>query len=79
MKISGDMQNLVTYWNPTGTSTIRSLSDLGVTFNNTGQLELRFQHIHVLSDNPDLRCLQVPGVRLGTGFAALASNFTQLS
>jgi flagellar hook-associated protein 2 len=77
-EISSDMQNLVTYWNPTGTSTIHSLSDLGVTFNDTGQLSFSNSTFSGLSDTQISDAFKFLG-SASTGFAALASNFTQLT
>jgi len=76
-EISRDMQSLVTYWNPTGTSTIRSLSDLGVTFNNTGQMSFDANTFNALSDTQISDAFKFLGSAT-SGFAALASNFTQL-
>lgn len=77
-EISSDMQNLVTYWNPTGTSTIHSLSDLGVTFNDSGQMSFDTSTFNALSDTNISDAFKFLG-SASTGFAALASNFTQLS
>jgi len=77
-EISSDMQSLVTYWNPTGTSTIHSLSDLGVTFNDTGQLSFDASTFSALSDTQISDAFKFLG-SANTGFAALASNFTQLT
>jgi flagellar hook-associated protein 2 len=77
-EISSDMQSLVTYWNPTGTSTIHSLSDMGVTFNDTGQLSFDASAFSALSDTQISDAFKFLG-SASTGFAALASNFTQLT
>jgi flagellar hook-associated protein 2 len=76
-QISGDMQQLVSYYNPNSTSTVRSLSDLGVTFNNTGQLSFDASTFSALSDAQVSDAFKFIGSAT-TGFAALASNFTQL-
>jgi len=76
-QISRDMQNLVTYWNPTGTSTIHSLSDLGITFNDTGQMSFDANTFNALSDTRFSDAFKFLG-SASSGFAALASNFTQL-
>jgi flagellar hook-associated protein 2 len=77
--ISSDMHQLASYWN-NGNSTIHSLSDLGVTFEDTTTGHLTF--------NPStLASLSATNISdaykfLGSsnaGFAQLASNFTQLS
>jgi len=77
-EISSDMQDLVTYWNPTGTSTIHSLSDLGVTFNDTGQMSFDSSTFSALSDANISDAFKFLG-SANSGFAALASNFTQLT
>jgi len=78
-QISQDMQQLVTYWNPASTSSIRSLSDLGVTFNDTtGQLSFDSTALSALSSAQVTDAFTFLGSS-GTGFAALASNFTQLT
>jgi len=77
-EIASDMQDLVTYWNPTGNSTIHSLSDLGVTFNDTGQMSFSSSTFNALSDTQISDAFKFLG-SASSGFAALASNFTQLS
>ncbi|HTW63300.1 MAG TPA: flagellar filament capping protein FliD [Bryobacteraceae bacterium] len=78
-QISQDMQQLVTYYNPNGSSGIRSLSDLGVTFaDNTGQLSFDPSTISGLSDTQLTDAFSFLG-SASTGFGALASNFTQLT
>jgi flagellar hook-associated protein 2 len=76
--ISNDMQQLATYWNPTGSSSIRSLSDLGVTFNDSGQLSFNQATFSGLSDSQVSDAFSFFGSS-NTGFAALANNFTQIS
>jgi flagellar hook-associated protein 2 len=77
-EISSDMQDLVTYYDPTSTSSIRSLSDLGVTFNSTGQMSFSSSTFNALSDTQISDAFQFLG-SANTGFAALASNFSQLT
>ncbi len=77
-EISTDMQDLVTYFDPNSTSTIRSLSDLGVTFNDSGQMSFDSSTFSALSDTNIADAFQFLG-SANSGFAALASNFTQLS
>jgi len=77
-EISSDMQDLATYYNPTSTSSIRSLSDLGVTFNSTGQMSFSSSTFNALSDSQISDAFQFLG-STNTGFAALASNFSQLT
>jgi flagellar hook-associated protein 2 len=78
-QISEDMLQLVTYYNPKSTSSIRSLSDLGITFNdNTGQLSFNASTLEGLSNSQASDAFAFLGSST-TGFAALASNFTALS
>lgn len=77
--IMTDMQQLVSYWNPNSNSTIRSLSDLGITFNDTsGQLTFDASVVSGLSDAQVSDAMNFLG-SANSGFGALASNFTQLS
>jgi len=77
-EISTDMQDLVTYFDPNSNSTIRSLSDLGVTFNDSGQMSFDSSTFDALSDTNISDAFKFLG-SASSGFAALASNFTQLS
>jgi flagellar hook-associated protein 2 len=79
-EISSAMQDLVTYWNPTSTGGIQSLSDLGVTFNATGTGQMSFDSstFNALSDSQITAAFQFLG-SASSGFAALASNFSQLT
>jgi flagellar hook-associated protein 2 len=77
-EITTDMQDLVTYFDPSSSSSIRSLSDLGVTFNDTGQMNFSTSTFNALSDSQISDAFQFLG-SANSGFAALASNFTQLS
>jgi len=77
-EISDAMQDLVTYFNPTGSSSIHSLSDMGVTFNDTGQMSFSTSTFNALSDNQIADAYTFLGSS-SSGFAALAGNFTQLS
>ncbi len=79
-QISSAMQDLVTYWNPTSAGGIQSLSDLGVTFNSTGTGQMSFDSstFNALSDSQISDAFQFLGSS-SSGFAALASNFTQLT
>ena len=77
--IMSDMQQLVTYWNPNSGSSIHSLSDLGITFEDTsGQLSFNPSTFAGLSNTQVSDAMQFLGSST-SGFAALASNFTQLS
>jgi flagellar hook-associated protein 2 len=78
-QISSDMQQLVTYYNPSTTSSIRSLSDLGISFaDNTGQLTFDQSTFNALSDTQIADAFTFVGSST-TGLGALASNFTQLT
>lgn len=78
-QISSDMQQLVMYWNPSSTSSIRSLSDLGLSFaDNTGQLTFDQNTFNALSDTQLADAFTFLGSST-TGFGALAANFTQLT
>jgi flagellar hook-associated protein 2 len=77
-QISSDMQQLVTYWNPNATSSVRSLSDLGVTFSDTGQMTFDQDTFNALSDTQLAGAFNFLGSST-TGFGALAANFTQLT
>jgi flagellar hook-associated protein 2 len=77
-QISSDMQALVSYWNPTGGSTIHSLSDLGITFNYSGQMSFDSGTFDALSDTQISDAFKFIGSG-STGLSALAQNFTQLT
>ena len=72
------MQELVTYFDPSSSSSIRSFSDLGITFNDTGQMSFSTSTFNALSDNQISDAFKFLG-SANSGFAALASNFTQLT
>ena len=77
--IMSDTQQLASYWNPSGTSSIRSLSDLGVTFaDNTGHLSFNPAVFENLTSTQASDAMKFLGSST-SGFAALANNFTQLS
>jgi flagellar hook-associated protein 2 len=77
-QISEDMQQLVTYWNPSSTSSVRSLSDLGVTLSETGQMSFDPTAISAFSDSQLSDAFKFLGSS-SSGLGALASNFTQLT
>lgn len=77
-QISDDMQQLVTYWNPSSTSSVRSLSDLGISLSDTGQMSFDSSTFNSLSDTQISDAFKFLGSS-STGFGALASNFTQIS
>jgi flagellar hook-associated protein 2 len=72
--IEGDMQQLVNYQ---GSGAIQSLSDLGITMSDTGQMTLDSSVVSGLSSSQ----LQSAFAYLGsatTGLASFGANFTQL-
>lgn len=76
--INSDMHQLASYWTP-GNSSIRSLSDLGVTFeDNSGHLTYNASAVNSLSSSQLSDAMKFLGSS-SSGFAQLASNFTQLS
>jgi flagellar hook-associated protein 2 len=76
--IMSDTQLLASYWNTTAGSSIRSLSDLGITFDTTGHMSFDQNVFNGLSNTQLSDALKFLGSSK-TGFAALANNFTQLS
>jgi len=75
--ISTDMQQLATYWN-TGSS-IRSLSDLGITFDdNSGHMTYNPATFQSLSASQLTDAYKFIGSSK-SGLAELANNFTQMS
>jgi len=76
-QISEDTRQLTSYWNTSGS--IHSLADLGVTFEDlTGQLTFNPSTVSSLTSNQISDAFKFLGSS-NSGFAALASNFTQLS
>jgi flagellar capping protein FliD len=78
-EMSDDLRQLTSYWN-TSASSIHSLSDLGVTFEDqtTGHLSFDQNTFNALSNTQISDAFKFLGSS-NSGFAALASNFTQLS
>jgi len=77
-QISGDMQQLVTYWNPSASGSIHSLSDLGVTFDDTGKMSFNPATLSGLSSSQLSDAFKFLGTST-SGFGALANTFTQLT
>jgi flagellar hook-associated protein 2 len=77
-QISNDMQQLATYWNPSATSSIHSLSDLGIEFNNTGQMSFNQNTFNSLSSSQISDAYAFLGSST-SGLAALANNFTAIT
>ncbi len=77
-QISQDLQQMATYYNPTSTSSIHSLADLGVSFSETGQMSFDETTFSGLSDTQISDALSFFGSS-STGFAALANSFTELT
>jgi flagellar hook-associated protein 2 len=77
-QISSDMQQLATYWNPNSTSSIHSLSDLGIEFSNTGQMSFNQNTFNSLSTSQISDAYSF--LRSSTsGLGALANNFTAIT
>ena len=75
--ISGDLQQLSSYWN-TSTGSVHSLSDLGVIFDTTGHLSFNQSTISGMSATQISDAFKFLGSSK-SGLAAFANNFTQLS
>ena len=75
--ISDDLRQLTSYIG-SSTSTVRSLSDLGVTFNDMGQMSFDPTVIEGFSSTQMSDALKFLGSS-NSGFASFAANFTQLS
>jgi flagellar hook-associated protein 2 len=77
-QVSDDIRQLASYWNATGTS-VHSLFDLGITFDDTtGHMTFDPTVITGFSNSQISDAFKFFG-SANSGFAALASNFTQLS
>jgi flagellar hook-associated protein 2 len=74
--ISTDLGQLSGYFG--SSSTVRSLSDLGITFNNSGQMSLDSSVVSGFSSTQMSDAFKFFGSS-NAGFAAFASNFTSLS
>ena len=77
-QISNDMQQLATYWNPSSSGSIHSLSDLGVEFDDTGQMSFNQNTFNTLSQTQISDAFNFLGSST-SGLAALANNFTQIT
>ncbi len=75
--ISEDLGQLSSYF-ASSTSTVRSLSDLGITFDTTGQMSLDPTAVAGFSSTQMSDAFKFFG-SANTGFAAFANNFTQIS
>ena len=75
--ISDDLRQVSSYYSPNGSSVL-SLSDLGVTFDTTGHLSFDQGTFNSLSSTQLSDAFKFFGSSQ-SGFAAFASNFTQLS
>ena len=75
--ISEDLGQLSSYF-ASSTSTVRSLSDLGITFDTTGQMSLDTSVVPGFSSTQMSDAFKFFGSS-NTGFAAFANNFTQIS
>lgn len=77
-QINSDMQQLVTYYNTNSSSTIHSLSDLGIEFSDTGQMSFNQDTFDALSPQQISDAYSFLG-SASTGLGALASNFTGIT
>ncbi len=77
-QISNDMQQLATYWNPSSSGSIHSLSDLGVEFDDTGKMSFNQNTFNNLSQTQISDAFNFLGSST-SGLAALANNFTQIT
>jgi len=77
--ISDDLRQLTAYWLSNSTSSVRSLSDLGITFNDTtGQMSFDSSVVDNFTSSQMGDAFTFLGSS-NSGFAALANNFTQVS
>jgi flagellar hook-associated protein 2 len=77
-QINSDIQQLVTYYNTSGSSTIHSLSDLGIEFSDTGQMSFNQNTFNALSSQQISDAYTFLGSST-TGLGALANNFTGIT
>lgn len=77
-QVSQDLEQMATYYNPSGTTSIHSLADLGISFSDTGQMSFDQTTFSGLSDSQISDALNFLGSPT-SGFALLANNFTQLT
>ncbi len=77
-QINSDMQQLATYYNSSSSSSIHSLSDLGIEFADTGKMSFNPDTLNALSGSQISDAYQFLGSST-TGLGALANNFTQIT
>jgi flagellar hook-associated protein 2 len=77
-QINSDMQQLATYYNSNSSSSIHSLSDLGIEFQDTGEMTFDQNTLNALSGSQISDAYQFLGSST-TGLGALANNFTQIT
>ncbi|HTS49853.1 MAG TPA: flagellar filament capping protein FliD [Bryobacteraceae bacterium] len=77
-QISSDMQQLATYWNPSSSSSIHSLSDLGIEFDDTGEMSFNQNTFSALSVSQISDAFKFLGSS-SSGLGNLANNFTQIT
>jgi flagellar hook-associated protein 2 len=77
-QVSQDLQQMAFYWNPSSTSTVHSLADLGISFDDTGKMSFDQTTFNGLSDTQVSDALGFLGSS-SSGFASLANNFTELT
>jgi flagellar hook-associated protein 2 len=77
-QISDDLRQLTTFYLPSSTGGVQSLSDLGITFNTTGQLSFDQSTFSALSTSQVTSAFKFLGSST-SGFAGFTQQFTQLS
>jgi len=77
-QINSDMQQLATYWSPSSSSSIHSLSDLGIEFSDTGQMSFNQDTLNSLSQQQISDAYTFLGSST-SGLGALANNFTGIT
>jgi flagellar capping protein FliD len=77
-QISNDMQQLASYWDPSSSSSIHSLSDLGIEFNESGEMSFNQNTFNSLSSSQISDAYKFLGSS-NSGLGALANNFTQVT
>lgn len=77
-QVSQDLQQMAFYWNPSSTSSVHSLADLGISFDDTGKMSFDQTTFNGLSDTQVSDALSFLGSS-SSGFASLANNFTELT
>ncbi len=77
-QVNSDLQQLVSYYNPSSSSSIHSLSDLGIEFQDTGQMTFDQDTFNALSQSQISDAFTFLGSST-SGLGALANNFTGIT